>query len=441
MDTDKAARKEGAAPAPSSARQANENDSGGVLRDLIDKKRKSDALSSPAAQAQRPATPPLTLGQQRTVEKARQDKYSPPKKSNHEGKLIIADDGDIIAKMEADGFGEHVGSRSQAEVILRQMYGRGFLEGDDNRDRRVEELKKMVNPSETCIHERAIRFVRLEGDILKGDRDATSSDVPRQPWCSIAMAYGHEEGDYKTDEGCEGWNAFKDYGSKFIQRVQRAGSCFLHAPAVLQSYCLKGNAGLQVVDISKYARHSFSGEKVSKYIIEDKGGNAEQELRTMIDGERTSSVKFKMGLMDQTKNEYPNELFEQLKLYGPGLIHYFAIEENFKTASGFGSGGDVHLECFEGTFATTKEMQRHAMVLVGMRKVNGEWRLLLQNWWPNLQLVEVTPEYMASSGCFLVFVTKELWEIPCMFDRCDHEYAEAYIPGTDSTATYIYERD
>jgi len=76
-----------------------------------------------------------------------------------------------------------------------------------------------------------------------------------------------------------------------------------------------------------------------------------------------------------------------------------------------------------------------------MRKVNGEWRLLLQNWWPNLQLVEVTPEYLAGSGCNLVFVTKPLYSIPSTFVRCDHEYAEAYIPGTDSTETYIYERD
>ena len=107
----------------------------------------------------------------------------------------------------------------------------------------------------------------------------------------------------------------------------------------------------------------------------------------------------------------------------------------FKNASGVDGDGNVHLECFEGTFATTENIP------FGMRKVDGEWKLLLQNWWPNLQLVEVTPEYMASSGCYLVFVTKTLRSIPSKFDRCDHEYAEAYIPGTDSTATYIYERD
>ena len=152
-------------------------------------------------------------------------------------------------------------------------------------------------------------------------------------------------------------------------------------------------------------------------------------------------MKFEMELMEKSKNEYPNELFEQLELYGPGLIHYFAIEENFKNASGVDGDGNVHLECFGGTFAMTENMERHAMVLVGMRKVDGEWKLLLQNWWPNLQLVEVTPEYMASSGCYLVFVTKTLLSIPSEFGRCDHEYAEAYIPGTDSTATYIYERD
>eukprot|EP00797_Seminavis_robusta_P029151 Sro581_g170320.1 n/a (107) ;mRNA; r:36793-37113 len=105
-----------------------------------------------------------------------------------------------------------------------------------------------------------------------------------------------------------------------------------------------------------------------------------------------SSMKFEMDLMEKSKEEYPNELFEQLELYGPGLIHYFAIEGKFKNANGVDGDGNVHLECFEGTFATTENMERHAMELVGMRKVDGEWKLLLQNWWPNLQLVEVTPE-------------------------------------------------
>jgi len=296
------------------------------------------------------------------VEKAKAGKYSPPKQRDHDGKLSIAEYDDIIAKMQADGFGGYVDSRSPAEVILTQLYGRGFLKGDENRDRRVKELLKMINLSETEIHERALRFIRLEGDIL---RDGTSLNVPRQPWHSIAMTYGQEEGDYKTDQGSKGWNVFKNYGSNFIQRVQRAGSCCLHAPAVLQSYCVQGNEELQVVVISKFVRQLFSDEKVLKYTIEDKGGNAEQELRTVIDGKRTTFMKFEMELMDEeSKSEYLNELFEDLALYGPGLIHYFTVEENFQKADGLDDDGNVHLRFFEGTFATTEEMERHAMVLV-----------------------------------------------------------------------------
>ncbi len=52
-----------------------------------------------------------------------------------------------------------------------------------------------------------------------------------------------------------------------------------------------------------------------------------------------------------------------------------------------------------------KVTERHAMVLVGMRRLKNEktWRLLLQNWWPGMQLIEVSCETFASSGAKVHF--------------------------------------
>ena len=52
----------------------------------------------------------------------------------------------------------------------------------------------------------------------------------------------------------------------------------------------------------------------------------------------------------------------------------------------------------------------HAMVLIGVRKQGKKVWLLLQNWWTDMQVVEVSQEYFENSGASLTFVTSELSE-------------------------------
>jgi hypothetical protein len=60
--------------------------------------------------------------------------------------------------------------------------------------------------------------------------------------------------------------------------------------------------------------------------------------------------------------------------------------------------------------------------------------------WPELQLVEVTGEYLESSDARFVQAVQEQLKIPENFYRCDENYAEAEVPGMDSTATSMWER-
>jgi hypothetical protein len=92
-----------------------------------------------------------------------------------------------------------------------------------------------------------------------------------------------------------------------------------------------------------------------------------------------------------------------------------------------------------------KDTGRHAMVLVGMRRVENEkkWQVLLQNWWPGMQLIElieVSSETFASSGAKVHFALKEQTnikkEIPTLFDK----QAETFVEGRDNPEKVCPER-
>lgn len=397
---------------------------GGVsLQELVRKKRKfDDKHSSDTPQARDGPSNHLSPGQDETIKKAKEGGYSPPMR-RVEDTLVVAEDDLIISRMKADGFGEYIGKGGDEETILRCMYGRDYLfdfEKNGLKERRVRELKLMIDPKQKAIHERALLFVRLDGDVtnhtkpqpqksnndgvlvaskkLKGvtvttterderglQRDVANGiyqpkySVDRAAWKKVAESYGTEDADEEFS-----WNAFKDFGSKFIQRVQRSGNCFVHAPAVLQSYLLQGNTSVQVIDICKFARHTFSSEKVSNYIVADGGGNSLDELKTMLGKKRGklqvypySDNLFKTDWKCQCDNKRqesynrgcPNEMYHDLFTHGPILIHCFLTDEAFKAKQAMVDGnGNVDLPLFTGKVNVNGGGERHAMVLVGMRK-------------------------------------------------------------------------
>lgn len=76
------------------------------------------------------------------------------------------------------------------------------------------------------------------------------------------------------------------------------------------------------------------------------------------------------------------------------------------------------------------------MTVVGVRKVEDTWRFLLQNWWPGLQLVEVSAQYLVKSGAKLVLATRKQTRIPRKFARCNSVYAEAALAGQDISKSF-----
>ena len=114
------------------------------------------------------------------------------------------------------------------------------------------------------------------------------------------------------------------------------------------------------------------------------------------------------------------ELLKNLKKHGPALVHCFKANEDFaKAEATWDDEGKITIPFFDKQ-EISDLAERHAMTLVGIRKVDDKWRFLLQNWWPNLQLVEVSAQYLVRSRAELVLSVMKQMKTPAKFARCDH---------------------
>jgi len=385
-----------------------------TVNTIMAKKRNLEALSTPTHQVT------YSSGQQQTIQKSKLLKISPPQRQVGE-KLEIADHQDILDLFREDGFEEYIGANNEQERILTWMYGRNYISTDPARRKR--ELSKMIDPKQDKIYERAIRFVSSPD----ADKVAPTENVSLSQWGPLAKDYGNPNEN--------GWNAFRDYGSRWIQRVQPSGTCWVHAAVVTQSYLLKETENIEVVDILKYSRSAFTDEKLSSFIVSDGGGNAQEELVNMLENKGITTI-YPENLGDEFDTPCDgncncgSQILHDLRQFGPALVHCFLADNSFRNTKAVFEGGKIHeIPFFDGNIGDDTE--KHAMVLVGVRKVEGKWRCLLQNWWPLLQLVEVSADYLQKSKAMLVQVVRPQSGIPAKFGCCSAEYAEATLGGED----------
>jgi hypothetical protein len=66
------------------------------------------------------------------------------------------------------------------------------------------------------------------------------------------------------------YTIFKLFNIEMVQRSQRSGNCFLHAPAVLQGYLVQEGSG-KWKGMMNLAKHVRNG---STYIVADGGGSS-----------------------------------------------------------------------------------------------------------------------------------------------------------------------
>jgi hypothetical protein len=371
-----------------------------------------------------------TPEQQKMNDLLERQRISPLK--DGEGK--ITDLTGVMDRISADGFQDlfdDAANPEQAKILLF-FYARKLFAEDD--PRRISEITRMLSPptngAETRLRARILRLIRLDSDVL-----TPSGHAHTLAWKSMATEYGLVAGEH----GC---NIFSSHSVKMMQRVQHGQNCFLHASVVTQAYKVQApnpvENSQQMVDICKFVRQSYSCEKLLNF-LDDKGGDSRDTLTTILYNKETRNIQGDVAMSTEFNTSFTSEgvtscpLKDLLELHGPALVSMFRLEKRFYQRNDNIDNAQPELSFFDGELIRTaaNDKTRHAMVLVGTRLVGDEWRLLLQNWWPNMQFVEVSREYFLSCEAVLTFVDGVQDKIPERYDRCNASYAEAEMEGGD----------
>lgn len=193
------------------------------------------------------------------------------------------------------------------------------------------------------------------------------------------------------------WVAFRDHPllqGAYVERVQKAGLCFMHAPVVLQHYVVamntKDKSKVGVMDMPMFLRRNANCKYLWSHVHENRGGNSFELLRTIMREDKDEDVTW---LDCSTHDEA--EIKKSLHQFGPALVSSFRVHADF---------GDKDTITYRGK-PTGKFEGLHSMLLVGYRhEKDGKILYLLQNWWEDKPFIEVDTAYLAKCYPALWFV-------------------------------------
>jgi len=386
--------------------------------------------------------------------------------------------------IKKDGHHRLLGKGGDTARMLFFLYGRGFMAEAKKKDR----IKKVLEMTKGEVSKKRLLQV-VEAD---GDTDLSGDDMFIELYavtkCTLERYFAQPNTHGFLPEMQE---------AKLYLRSQKSGNCYLQAPCIMLAYLSqKHGIDNPPVDISNFVRRRFSDDELYDYIKIDAGGHSVSILKNMVQniGEDPDDVvTYSYGHF--RKGEHNVDAY--LKMYGPGLVSGFLVHKNFERpgksseigcyrfSGDHGSKGTFHSLCGDpgeddallsktlGSLkvdGSSKKHRRdkpvaqrlvletdkggaslidtgtlkdgakkpqneecHAMVLIGVRKEGTKVWLLLQNWWTNMQLVEVSWDYFANAEGKLTFFAKRsvLNETAYCFDRmyslnsspkaeCDH---------------------
>jgi hypothetical protein len=241
--------------------------------------------------------------------------------------------------------------------------------------------------------------------ITSEDGDKTFKDLPGdvmsfEQFCKEVPAWGDPNNSYVCFRDDL---AMKD---SIVQRVQRSGLCYMHAPVVLQHYLVsKGtSAKTGMVNISKYIHDKFTSIELENHIFRNDGGSSTRMLENILmKGSEISTGSPELIHFEST-----------LKQYGPHLVSQFRVYDDFQSSEKWMYSG----------VPTGEVKGQHAMVLIGMRKESGQLKFLLQNWWSRKQFVEVDYDYLSACEAYISYVETPQMQIPDEFPITTLFFAE-----------------
>ena len=294
------------------------------------------------------------------------------------------------------------------------------LEEEDEKNNRSGGTGGLTDGTSSCS--RAARLVN--GDTTDGEGEFTLQDKFKE-FTKKYPAWGDAKKSYVF------WRDFPavehiSADDLMVARVQESGLCYLLAPIVLQHYlvtCGSGGTEHQMINAGKFIAKEFTARQIFDHLTKEDGGPS-QRFAMQIMGLHWNELE----VADIRENLFlptTEVLAARLKKYGVGLVSYMHADSNFN------DGTD---KCSYLDDDSNPDGGGHAMVVVGHRTHAGRHIFLLQNWWRNKQLIEVSAEYMAKSKAQVQFVTKNLEHIPETFPTIEASYA---VTSVDKSATMM----
>lgn len=212
-----------------------------------------------------------------------------------------------------------------------------------------------------------------------------------------------------------------------VRSLQVSGTCYAHAAVVLQHYLVVRSSGVPSflkVDIARYLA-MLRGNRLKDYLLGG-GGNTLELLRDITGRQDLSTVRDCLPFNDPTVHgafeanlERSLAMQRHLQAYGPALVMQFRVSQPFGTRE-----SDSYLD------GSTRVVPcgLHSMLLIGCRVDSTHGVVfLLQNWWEDNELVEVSMGYFARCEPTVVFVAEELRSIPDRFHLSCSAVTETYV--------------
>ena len=336
----------------------------------------------------------------------------------------IKDDGAIIDAQEGE--------------LLLFLYAKGLLAEESSAVRR-EEFRELLGGKTKKI-EQALERLKI---IISGETSPKNSPIGSgsgpspfsyfEDFVARHPEWDFEEDDNSIDEDKESnFVVFRDHSllkgkdHALVERFQKSGLCYMHAPVVLQHYlvAMANKKPIPMLDMTKYLKQNMPGTNLYSHIWENKGGDSFDFLEKILFEKLPAKniIDFSPSRLDKAK------LCKQLVRHGPALVSGFRVSENFKDKDQWCHTGKQP-DDFSGM---------HAMLLVGYRKFKEhgteKTHYLLQNWWKSKAYVEVDIDFLISSKATVRFITKKqkkMGDFPVndnVLVECDVDACEQFIP-------------
>ena len=212
-----------------------------------------------------------------------------------------------------------------------------------------------------------------------------------------------------------------------VERVQKSGLCYMHAPIVMQHYLVAMNRDdlVPMVNLIDYMRKWASSKILRDHIWLNQGGKGSEFLMLLLGTDYTGHNL----LVYPPNRSTDEELIAAINYFGPGLLSGFSVKDDFVE---------------EGTWQHCGKSDKvvlglHAMLVVGYRqfiddKGRSQTRFLIQNWWKEKPYIEVDRDYLRCVGTTINFIDTLPTEIPKLFGTNDMQQVECSVDSCEFIA-------